>query len=64
MSYEGDEFETPYECSDHCPVAGMMHVHPEDLDEIARAREVFRQHVTCGDCDMVYVVGKGWTYDA
>lgn len=50
----------PYTCSEHSPIAGMMHVDPEDLDTVARAREVFRQDVTCNNCDAVYTIAKGW----
>lgn len=54
-----DEDFTPY-CATrggHAPEAGMMVVHPEDLDTVAQARG----KVECGDCDMVYRVGKGWS---
>lgn len=48
---------TPYVCTDHAPIAGMMHVHAEDLQSVARSRG----KVECNDCDAVYTVAKGWT---
>lgn len=47
---------TPYQCKSHSPVAGMMHVHAEDLEFVAASRG----KVECDTCDMVYRAGKGW----
>jgi hypothetical protein len=45
----------------HTPVAGMMHVHPEDLDTVARMRrDRGIPSVTCDDCDARYDVDRGW----
>lgn len=43
----------------HSPVAGMMHVHSEDLDHVAatRARRNLPP-VECEQCDMVYTVDR------
>lgn len=52
---------TPYTCKEHTPIAGMMHVHAEDLDTVAANRARFGdQPVECNDCDAVYTVAKGW----
>lgn len=52
---------TPYTCSDHTPIAGMMHVHAEDLDTVAANRARFGDRpVECNDCDAVYTLAKGW----
>jgi len=37
----------------HAWVAGIMYVHPEDLEQVAAMREV-----TCEKCDKVYQVGE------
>lgn len=60
MSYDmHDEDLTPYCVTRgyHSPEAGMMVVHPEDLDTVAASRG----KVDCGDCNMTYRVGKGWS---
>lgn len=57
-----DEDFTPY-CQTrgaHSAVAGMMRVHEEDLDSVARERRSFGGNVECADCDMVYRAGRGW----
>lgn len=51
---------TPYSCSEHTPIAGMMHVHPEDLDSVTAARSVRGEKVNCNDCDSVYTIKNGW----
>lgn len=60
MSYFDPDIDhmefTPYVCTDHAPIAGMMHVHAEDLQSVARSRG----KVECNDCDAVYTVAKGW----
>lgn len=60
MDIDHTEF-TPYSCNEHTPIAGMMHVHPEDLDGVAavRIREELPP-VKCDDCDAVYTLAKGW----
>lgn len=61
MEIDHTEF-TPYQCAEHSPVAGMMHVHPEDLDTVAAARRKNRDRpIECSDCDAVYLVSRGWT---
>lgn len=59
---DDDEQFTPY-CEtrgSHAPVAGMMHVHDEDLETVARMRAKRGEKVQCEDCDMTYVAGRGW----
>jgi ribosomal protein L24E len=41
---------------DHEWVAGMMIVHPDDLEETARARAAFGGKIECTQCDEVYKV--------
>lgn len=51
---------TPYQCMSHSAIAGIMHVHDEDLDMVAAERAKRREKVECQNCDYVYVAGKGW----
>lgn len=59
MSYSDPDIDhtefTPYQCGTHSPIAGMMHVHPEDLDSVAKSRPV-----ECDNCDATYTIRKGW----
>lgn len=49
---------TPYVCTSHAPVAGMMHVHDEDLDKVAAGRKVMgAPPIECHTCGMSYVDG-------
>lgn len=51
---------TPYQCTSHSPIAGMMHVHEEDLYTIAAERAKHGEKVECADCDYVFRLGTGW----
>lgn len=47
----------------HSGVAGMMVVHDEDLDSVARARKgKGSKPIECNGCDAVYVYPGGWKH--
>jgi hypothetical protein len=48
-----DTWQATMECDPHVWVAGMMHVHTEDLATVAAIRAV-----TCESCDLAY--GDTW----
>lgn len=62
MSYDLgfiDEECVPYQCAEHTPIAGMVHVHPEDLTAVAdMRRNRGLSPVGCENCDMRYVADE------
>lgn len=41
----------------HDWVAGMMHVHPEDLEAVHKARSAKGHDIDCESCDAIYPTG-------
>lgn len=68
MEFEIDHEDfTPYEAGIlyhvHSGVAGIMAVHDEDLDTVARARKANGgRPIECEGCDAVYVYPGGWKH--
>ena len=60
---EDMRYEAPYDpCADgHTPIAGMMHVHAEDLNTVTMERWARGiAPVECEQCDMVHMYARGW----